>query len=357
MFLRRIFFIGIITTIFAPMGFSCTGITLKGEDGSAVFGRTLEWASFDFHSRIIIKPRNYSFKGRTPEGNNGKRWKSKYGIVGLDFANTNIIIDGMNEKGLTVNGFYYPHFAQFLKYDKRKAGNTISSGEVIEYLLSQFSTIKEVENAMQKIQVVGVPVVKVGEAVVHWIVEDKAGKAIVIEYTKGKLHIFNDKFGAITNSPSFDWHLINLQNYLHLQGQGFTRGGIASINFKPIGAGSGFLGLPGDFTPPSRFIRAVAFSQTARPTKNADETVFEVARILDNFNVPVIGKSELTSGTQWTTVWDKSKGILYYHTYHNRATRALRFSDIDFESLNHMMALPLDKEKGETIEYLQVPKK
>jgi choloylglycine hydrolase len=126
--------------------------------------------------------------------------------------------------------------------------------------------------------------------------------------------------GVITNAPTYDWHETNLRNYINLSAVALPGKKIEDLDFKPLGGGSGMIGLPGDFTPPSRFIRAVAFSKTARPTPSGEETVYELFRILDNFNVP-LGASEgegeaktrgMRSSTIWTTVWDTKGPVLPY---------------------------------------------
>src|SRR4051812_18312878 len=94
----------LLVTLSYGMASACTGITLKAKDGAVVFGRSMEWGSFDLNSRVTIVPRGYAFQGSTPDGTNGLAWKAKYGAVGLDAVGKDFLIDGMNEKGLSVNG-------------------------------------------------------------------------------------------------------------------------------------------------------------------------------------------------------------------------------------------------------------
>ena len=128
---------------------------------------------------------------------------------------------------------------------------------------------------------------------VHYLVTDASGKAIVIEFLKGELKVFDAPLGVLTNAPSYDWHETNMRNYVNLSPVALPDKKIENLDFKPLGGGSGMIGLPGDFTPPSRFVRAVAFTQTARPTKTGGESMYELFRILDNFNVP-LGAAEGT---------------------------------------------------------------
>ena len=118
------------------------------------------------------------------------------------------------------------------------------------------------------------------------------------------------------------------------------------------------IGLPGDFTPPSRFVRAVAFSKTARPTPTGEETIYEIFRILDNFDVP-LGAAEGTgedktqgmrSATIWTSASDTTNKVFYYHTQHNRRVRMVDLKRIDFGSFSDITRLPLDKVKAQDIE-------
>ena len=91
---------------------ACTGIRLLAKDGSAVYGRTMEWGTFDLNSRVAIIPRGYEFTGLTPDGHNGKKWKSKYGVVGLDLLGKDLLADGMNEKRAGNGAFLSPRFCQ-----------------------------------------------------------------------------------------------------------------------------------------------------------------------------------------------------------------------------------------------------
>jgi choloylglycine hydrolase len=338
---------------------ACTGVTLKAGDGSVVFGRTLEWGSFDLMSRLEVVPRGLAYKTHMPDGKAGLSWTGKYGVVGIDGVGKDLIIEGMNEKGLDVGLFYHPDFAEYQAYDPEKAAESLGPTDLGQYLLTNFATVDEVRAAIDKIRVVAVVEPALGFAApVHFIVTEPSGKAIVIEYGKGQLQVFDAPLGVITNAPTYDWHETNLRNYINLSPVAIPEKKLEDLNFKPLGGGSGMIGLPGDFTPPSRFIRAVAFSQTARPTPTGDETIYEIFRILDNFNVP-LGASEGTgedktkgmrSSTIWTSAADTKDKVFYYHTQHNRRVRKVDLTKIDFGSFHEIQHLPLDKTKAQDIE-------
>lgn len=351
----------ILFSMFTATVNACTGIRLSGTDKGIVYGRTMEWGAFDLHSRVTIIPRGHEFIGLTPDGKTGKKWKAKYGVVGLDLLEKVTLADGMNEKGLTAGLFYHPGFAKYPEYDPAKAATSITAIDVVHFILTQFATIDEVRKGMSKVRVVPVVEEVLGIPVdAHFMVTDPQGKAIVIEFIDGEMKIFENPLGIITNSPTFDWHMTNLRNYVNLSAVAIPDKKIENLDFAALGGGSGMIGLPGDFTPPSRFVRATALSQTARPTETSGETVYELFRILDNFNVGV-GSAEgsdvshgdtdkLRSSTLWTTAWDTKDKVFYYHTQHNRRVRKIDLAAMDFSAIgNSLIYIPLDQKKEQDV--------
>ncbi len=337
---------------------ACTGIILKARDGAVIYGRTMEWGSFDLHSRVVIIPRGHQFTGGTPDHKPGKTWTSTYGIAGLDAVEQDIIADGMNEKGLTVGLFYHPGYAKYAAYDPAHAVDSISAMDVAQFILAQCATVAEARQVMAKVRVVPVEEPAIGLAPpLHFLVTESSGKAIVIEFQEGEMKIFDAPLGVITNAPEYNWHETNLRNYVNLSAVALPGKKIGDLDFKPLGGGSGMIGLPGDNTPPSRFVRAVAATQTARPTATGDETIYELFRILDNFNIP-LGAAEgsgeaktagMRSSTIWTTGYDTKNLRMVYHTQNNRRVRMLDLAKIDF-SKPGLVRMPLDKQKVQDIE-------
>ena len=338
-----------------------TGIKLTAEDKGVVYGRSMEWGSFDLISRVTIIPKGKAFTGTTPEGSTGYKWKAKYGVVGLDMLEKETLADGMNEKGLTAGLFYHPGTASYAKFDPAKSDITISAIDIVHFILTQFATVDEVREGMKKVTVVPVIEAALGISVAaHFMVTDKHDKSIVIEFFEGKTKIYDNPLGVITNAPTYDWHMTNLRNYVNLSSVAIPSQKINDLDFAPLGAGSGMIGLPGDSTPPSRFVRAVASTQTARPTKTTDETIYEVFRILDNFNL-ALGSAEgsdgghgstkgMRSSTIWTTGWDTKNLIFYYHTQHNRRVRKVDLKAIDFSTMgDEVVHIPLDEKKEQDV--------
>ena len=339
----------------------CTGLRLIAANGDVVYGRTMEWNTFDIGSRLALVPKNYEFRGTTPEGRNGLNWIAKHGFFGFDVFRKDFLADGMNEKGLAAGGFYHPGFAEYFDFNKEDANISISPLDVVNYILSNYASVEEVKRGIFNIRIVSVPEEKLGNIVppAHWFITDKAGNSIVIEHHDKKLKYFDNPLGVFANSPSFDWHMTNLRNYLNLSPMSSPIKKLKNIDLAPLSTGSGMVGLPGDFTSPSRFVRVTAWASSARIAKNGDEEIFEILRILDNFNVPLSADVDpsqvkgLKSGTSWTSGWDLSNGLLYYHTQHNRRVRKLDFRKLDFLNTEQgIINYPLDRVKKQDIQEL-----
>lgn len=346
---------------------ACSAISLKAGDGAVLLGRTMEWGTFDLNGRVIIVPRGYDFTGRTPDGRPGFKWKGKYAVVGTDMLQKEVLADGFNEKGLALGLLYHPGFAEYGRYAPGAAGTTMGPTDVAQYLLTTCATIEDVRAAMSKVRVVAVVEEALGfPPPVHFIITERSGKKIVIEFQKGETRIFDAPLGVMTNAPTYDWHITNLRNYVNLSPVALPDKKIEELEFAPLGAGSGMIGLPGDFTPPSRFIRAVAFTASARKTADGPETMYEMFRILDNFNLPLGGAegsgegkpgSLMRSSTIWTVVYDTKNMLMYYHTQHNRRVRKVDAGAIDFNTLTGaIITRPLDMKKAQDFEDVIVPK-
>ena len=179
----------------------------------------------------------------------------------------------------------------------------------------------------------------------------------MVEYVGGQLHFYDNKIGVMTNSPGYDWHLLNLRNYPNLQPQDVAGSrAINGVNLAPFGVGSGMLGLPGDSTPPSRFVRAVAFTQTLLPFPDADSGVQEVAHVLHNFDIPRglvregVHDGKIMAGqTQWSVIGDLRNRRYYYWTEFNRRMRLVDLSKLDFTG-SKVQSFPLDAVRREDIE-------
>jgi len=327
---------------------ACTGISLRAKDGSVVAARTVEWSLSDAeHYRIAIFPNGKQFIGLTPEGANGKAWIGRFGFVSMTAYGQDYGPDGLNEKGLYVGMYYLPGYASYAQHDPMLTKQALSVGDFMQWMLSSFQTVEEVLQHLPDVRIVNVEDKRFGGAALpfHWKIADPSGRSIVLEIVEGgKLKVYDAVLGVITNAPTYDWHLTNLRNYLNLApapSKPLTLDGLA---LSPLGAGSGMIGLPGDFSPTSRFVRATALTASVRPLASAEEAVFESFRILDSFNIPLGSvltpdklPTDISGSTQITSACDLKNRVYYYHTMFNRRVRKLDLSQIDFSRVKQQV--------------------
>jgi choloylglycine hydrolase len=223
----------------------------------------------------------------------------------------------------------------------------MSVGDLMQWLLSSFKTVEEVLAHLNEVIVVSVENKDFGGAELpfHFKIVDRKGNSRIIEIVnKGEVKVYEPYLGVITNSPTYDWHVINQRNYLHLSTTPSQKKAFGKYDLNPIGGGSGFIGLPGDFTPPSRFVRAAAFTASCRPLKNSTEAVLESFRILDNFNIPLgaqmpsgVLPTDIVSATQVTSSSDLKERVYFYHTMWNRQIRKIDLKRIDFSKIKEQV--------------------
>lgn len=342
-------------TVLVPLSSveACTYLRLVGSDGSSHPSRTMEWGTFEFsHLAFTATPRGMEMKAMPmPDGKPGASWTTKYAFGGITIIRDSVYADVMNEKGLAINLLYLPGFAKYQTYDPAQADISISPTDFMTYTASQFATVDEVKEGLKNVRVVPVVEPALGFASpVHYAISDTSGAEIVVEYLNGELNVHETTIGVMTNSPGYDWHLTNLRNYINLRQTDVPPIKVAEIKLSQIGLGSGLIGLPGDYTPPSRFIRALAWREMARKTKGGFDTTREVFRILDNFNLPIEGSGdEVPKGfnpvkygsTQYTMSFDPKNLMMYYHTDDNRTVRSIDMKQIDWDSLKEVKSMPL----------------
>ncbi len=320
--------------------FGCTGIMLQNEDNTFVHGRTGEFGYF-LETDVAVIPRNYEIVGETPEGD-GLKFNTKYASIGLIAFDVLGSLDGINEKGLSFGAFYFPGYAEYATITNENQSRAVSPSQFGNWVLGQFSTVDEVKSAIENEEVVIAPTTVKGfgpEAPpFHYIVYDLSGKSIVIEPLEGKLVVTDTPLGVFTNSPTIDWHYTNLRNYIELNPFNSKPVEVRGVSFKQFGQGSGMMGLPGDFTPPSRFVRAAVFSTTAIPSKNADDGIKQVFHILNNFDIPVGAvreKSDDTLYTDYTIITvarDPQNHKFYYKTYTDQSLRVVDLIQFDLDA-------------------------
>lgn len=330
---------------------ACTGISLTAADGSYVQARTIEWAKGALKSEYVIIPRNQVLQSYTPSGDNGLRFTARYGVVGLAVETKEFIAEGINEAGLSAGLFFFPRYGSYQPYVEAQNDRTLADMQVVGWMLSQFATIDELQQAIKDVRIVGL----VPSAVVHWRIGEPSGRQVVMEIVGGNVRFYENSVGVLTNAPGFEWQLANLENYVNLRPGSATSYTLGQQTLQPIGGSSAMLGLPGDFTPPSRFVRAAFFRNTAPQRADGLATVLQCFHLLNNFDVPIAienpDEHDLPSATQWTSVIDLTSRTVYYKTAYNSRIRAISLAAIDFSNIEYQ-SHPLDVVASESIEQL-----
>lgn len=334
---------------------ACTAFQIKSNDGAQIYFRSMEFG-YAFNSKVLVIPRGTEYTGTAPGGKPGLRWKAKYGAIGLNVdVAPSIVADGQNEMGLAIGMLYLPGYAQYQDAASAPVDKTVSSWEVPTYLLSNCATVDEAVAALKdKLYVAQTEFVPFKEMLpVHWWIGDKTGKVVIAEYIDGKLNIHDAPLGTLTNSPPYDWQVINVGNYVDISPVNVperTLGNFTSVNY---GQGSGGVGLPGDMSPPSRFIRASLFSHWATPGGTASTTVnlgFHVLNTFDIFNGAIqsntadqtpntkgfltsAGQPKLvnTDTTEWVVAHDRTNLKTYIRTYTGLEIQMVDLKAIDFD--------------------------
>ena len=183
---------------------------------------------------------------------------------------------------------------------------------------------------------------------------------VVLEITGGKPCFYENSLGVLTNSPGFEWQMTNLNNYVNLYPGNVNGQDRNGLSLRPFGAGAGMLGLPGDVTPPSRFVRAAFYQSTAPVLATARETVVQCFHILNNFDIPVglehaIGDvpAGLPSATQWTSATDITGRMIYYRSAWNMSVRCIDLKTINFGKVKFQYH-PLEKTLEQPVEMIKV---
>jgi choloylglycine hydrolase len=344
--------------VFADKADACTGISLTAADGSRVVARTVEWAATPMQCGYVVAPRGHAHQSYTPTGENGLKYRAVYGYVGIYTEYEPFVVEGVNEAGLSAGLFFFPQYGDYAPYNKDKNDKTLCDMQFVSWVLSQFSSIDQLKAAISNIDLVTLNH-KIGA--VHWRIAQPDGRMVVLEIVGGVPHFYENTLGVLTNAPGFLWHMTNLNNYINLVPGSAPDNTIRSgITLQPLGHGSGMLGLPGDFTSPSRFVRATFFQTTAPVWSTGFETVVQAFHILNNFDIPVGSQHAkadipkgLPSATQFTAVTDQKSMKFYYRTAWNSNIRCIDLNSIDFHKIKYQ-SHPLDNQQVQPVEVLKI---
>ena len=293
----------------------CTNFKIKpSRDGTVVVGRTMEFPDLiPWEVQVVAAGVPRASAGVK----NGLAWTPQYGIVGMGAMGEGLLADGMNTEGLSAHALYMAGFCDYAA--PAGTGNDISEMDVIAYLLGTCKSVAEAKSAAASLNVVGVDPGIGFVPPLHFLLHD-ATASIAIEFRPEGMSIVDNPTGVGTNPPFLDWHVTNLRNYV----------GISAVNptttvhdtvLHPLGQGGGLLGLPGDYTPPSRFVRAAALMLLIDQPADAASAEAACLHVLNSFDIPAgLISEEFKPGqmvpevTSWVTVCNLTDRRYGYRT-------------------------------------------
>lgn len=300
----------------------CTCIEFKTNDN--YFGRNLD-LEYRFNEKVVITPRNYEFKFK-----NKDIIKTKYSIIGMAtvIENYPLYAEATNEKGLSIAGLYFPGNAYF--FDNKESKLNLTPYELIPYFLGMFSTIAEIKESIENLNITNIPFAEnLPVTELHWMISD-GKECIIIEQMKDGLKIYNNPLGVLTNNPPFDYHILNISNYRNLTPYYEESRFSPKIDLKQYGQGMGAIGLPGDNSPTSRFVRATFNKMNSVCDSDENSSVTQFFHILDSVAMvqgTTITKEKKYDITTYSCCINTSKGIYYYKTYKNNQITAIKLTE------------------------------
>lgn len=346
--MRLIFFL-LISSAFA-----CTDFVVSAKDGSLVNGRSLEFA-VELQAELRIKPRAQKRVSDAPgqNGQNGQKpgvsWVSKYGYLGVFGSEFNFAFDGMNEAGLSFGYLWLLNVTEYPTLSDQDFGRALDFTDFCDWVLGNFSTVAEVKAALLNVRIWGHPIPQLGLAPVHAAIHDAKGNHLVVEFVGGQMQVYENPMSVLTNSPPFDWQIANLQNYLNLTPYNPNPTNFRGVTLQVPGQGSGLLGLPGDWSPPARFVKMITFLRFVQGAATHEEAINLAEHLLNTVDIPkgTVRDPDKDSGdyTQWIIIKDLTQKGFYFRSYRDLALKKVDLKKLDFTK-ETKKGLPLDLKRG-----------
>ena len=304
----------------------CTCITY--DNGDFYFGRNLD-LDCSFGEKVVITPRNFPLDFRL-----AGRKEQHYAMIGMASAVSRfpLYAEAVNEKGLCMAGLNFPGNAYYQKPEGR--GMELASFEIIAWILGNYSTVAEVKNDLEKMKIVDLAFSeKMPPAPLHWMLADRE-QCLVLEAVQEGLKIYENPFGVLTNNPPFEYHRLNMNNYMNLSAKSPENRFCDKLSLKPYAQRMGAAGLPGDASSASRFVRAAFLKWNSVSPQDEKSNVSQFFHILDGVSM-VRGSVITEAGTYDITTYscciNTRTGAYYYKTYDDSRIRKVEMQETDLE--------------------------
>ncbi len=296
----------------------CTAMKIQSPLGEVYFGRTMDF-SYPLDPELYIVAKGYRWHNIL----NTHEIRSQYSFMGIGQDISPLIFaDGVNEMGFAAAVLYFPGYAHYDTADLQDTAKpSIAALELVKFLLGLSASVSEAVSLLQTIRIVGVKdAVTNSVAPLHFIITDKSGKCAVIEKTADGLQIMDNPVGVLSNSPDFQWHMTNLRNYMEVTPYQQQEREWSSVKLTPFGQGGGTFGLPGDYTPPSRFVRTAYLKSHVIMPSDKKEAVNTCFHVMESVSIPkggVMTDRDTADYTQYTAFINANTMEYFFKTYDN----------------------------------------
>lgn len=305
----------------------CTCITYK--NGDFYFGRNLD-LEYTFGEQVVITPRNYELKFRKLPSISHHYAMIGMATVAQDYP---LYAEAVNEKGLGIAGLNFPGNACYQKEDTNK--KNVTPFELIPWILGQCASVKEARERLEELNLLDEAFAeKMPLSPLHWMIADKE-ECIIMECIQDGIHIYENPYGVLTNNPPFPYYQMHLNNYLNLSSENPKSGFAPEIALKTYGQGMGAIGLPGDYSPASRFVKAAYLKWNSRSKEEENANVAQFFHILDGVSMvrgSVITPEGREDITTYSCCINADQGIFYYKTYDNNQIQAVNMQKENLDS-------------------------
>ncbi len=305
----------------------CTALTYKTKNH--YFGRNLDY-EFGYGQKIVIVPRNYEIPFRHLQNQ-----KSHYAMIGAG-----IVVDGyphyfdaMNEKGLAIAGLNFVGNAKYQTYNDTK--KNIPQFEFMNYLLCTCKNVQEVKEQLQDINIIDEPFSnQLPCASLHWMIADES-ESVVVESCKDGMHVYDNSVGVLTNNPPFDIQMFLLNQYMSLSNKQPENNFSKELNLDLYSRGMGAIGLPGDLSSSSRFVRCAFTKWNSLKSSSEEESVLQFFHIIHSVEQQK-GCCEVKEGmyeyTIYSSCMNTNQGIYYYTTYDSSTIHAVNINHCNLDA-------------------------
>lgn len=329
---------------------ACTALMITDANGVAYSGKTMEYST-PIPLLMTYMPAGTKVVSLAPDGSDGMSFTTKYPILGgataaamQPGAHQGMMVEAANDQGLSVSSNELPETVEPTDVGNDKA-QQLAGTDLANWVLGSFATVAEAKAALAKGDVkVWLPKLDFVGGVLpeHYIFFDKTGDGMVIEFTGGKMNVYDNPVGVATNGPEFPWHLANLRNYSFLDNMDRNSGQFGKLKVTAPDSGNALAGVPSTQISYGRFVKAAYYTTFTRKAKNPQDAVVTLAHILNNFDRPYnLSEDAAGTGGDGTKIWDTSSEVTIFtwmndkarNRYYLRTIDALSFTEFDIAKL------------------------